>query len=240
MKRDYLSSSALKAFAKSPNHYLEYVNGKAPSSPAMDLGSAIHCMVLETNQFFKRYTRAPLVDRRTKKGRDEYAAFLKETDGLTVLTDEQMEVVQACAQAIEEHPAAKELLQQCTDFEKEIRNELSGVPFVGYADALCLDFIIDLKTCSDASHESFQRQAYNLMYHEQAAAYQDMLQIFRFYWICVETKPPYNVSVFMQGEDAYRKASKHLHNLIRKWKDWDGEKFPYFANVTELNLPRWA
>ena len=240
MKRDYLSSSALKAFAKSPNHYLEYVKGKAPSSPAMELGSAIHCMVLEANQFFKRYTRQLVVDRRTKKGKEQYAAFLKETDGLTVLTEEQMDIVHACAKAINEHPAAKELLAACTHFEKKIQAELSGVPFVGYADALAKDFIIDVKTCSDASHESFQRQAYNLMYHEQAAAYQDMLQVFRFYWICVETKPPYNVSVYVQGQDAYRKAHKHLHELIIRWKNWNGEKFPYFANVTELNLPRWA
>ena len=42
MKRNYLSVSALKAFAKSPNHYLAYVSeGGRKQTPAMLLGAVL-------------------------------------------------------------------------------------------------------------------------------------------------------------------------------------------------------
>jgi hypothetical protein len=83
MKRDYLSYSALKAFAKSPNHYLQYVNREFVETPAMVLGSALHCAVLEPNEYGKRYTIAPKFDRRTKAGKEQAEAWELAADGKT-------------------------------------------------------------------------------------------------------------------------------------------------------------
>jgi len=71
MKRDYLSYSALKAYAKSPNHYLMYVGREFVETPAMVLGSALHCLVLEPQEWSKRYITAPKFDRRTKAGKEQ-------------------------------------------------------------------------------------------------------------------------------------------------------------------------
>ena len=54
MKRDYLSYSALKAFAKSPNHYLQYVQREFQETNAMKrsldkeqiLHSLTNCMAM--------------------------------------------------------------------------------------------------------------------------------------------------------------------------------------------------
>ena len=70
MKRDYLSVSALKAFNRSPNHYIQYVSlDKKPPGPAMVFGSAAHCLILEEHDFPNRYAIGPDVDRRTNAGK---------------------------------------------------------------------------------------------------------------------------------------------------------------------------
>ena len=81
MKRDYLSYSALKAFAKSPNHYLQYVNKEHTETPAMVLGSLTHCLVLEPERFAAKFAVAPKVDRRTNSGKALWAAFEHESEG---------------------------------------------------------------------------------------------------------------------------------------------------------------
>ena len=91
MKRNYISHSALKAFAKSPNHYLQYVAGEAPRTDAMIAGSALHCFVLEPHEFDARYIVAPKVDRRTKEGKEIFEAFSQQAAGRDVLTQADFE-----------------------------------------------------------------------------------------------------------------------------------------------------
>ena len=68
MKRDYLSVSALKAFNRSPNHYIQYLTGPRKASKAMAFGSALHCAVLEPDEFDSRYALAPKLEKRTPAG----------------------------------------------------------------------------------------------------------------------------------------------------------------------------
>ena len=66
----YASSHRLKTMANAGIeqvwHDIEY----PPSpSPAMALGSALHCLVLDEQSFNRDYIVAPKVDRRTKAGK---------------------------------------------------------------------------------------------------------------------------------------------------------------------------
>lgn len=239
-KRTYLSTSALKAFAKSPNHYIQYVHRQFEATPAMILGTAIHCRILEPNEWDARYIEAPKVDRRTKAGKEEWSEFIEAAGEREALTHDQMRTVEAAAAAVLCDPIARDLLEACTAFEQEGQTRILNTPYRGIADALGQNYCVDLKTCADASAATFERQAYNLMYHEQAAAYRRIFERDRFYWIAVETAPPYNTQVFIQNPTAAEKAGRHLEDLIQRWRDWDGEPQTYSNQVTELNLPRWA
>lgn len=238
MKREYLSVSALKAFMKSPNHYLEYVKGREPS-PAMQLGTAIHAHVLEPETYKERYTFLPSIDRRTKDGKATYAAWLEEHTSKTILSVDQWETVDKCGKVIDANSDARALLQGC-EFEKRVEAELWGVPFVGIADAISDGYIVDLKTCRDASPDQFTRDAYNLGYHLQAAAYRLLTGRERFYWICVETSEPYNVAVYQQSQGAYEATVPILKEWVERWKAWDGKEAGYFSGVKELYYPRWV
>jgi hypothetical protein len=241
-KRDYLSTSALKAFAKSPNHYIAYCNQQLEQTPAMLLGSAIHCAILEPKELDKRYCIAPQVDRRTKEGKAEWEAFTKEAGDKHILTREQSYALNAATAAILGDPASADIVKAASAFEQEITNQILGTTYKGILDIRGEGFIADIKTCSDASAEAFTRQAYNLMYHEQAAAYAQLVgdEDIPFFFIAVETAPPYNTQVFKQSQSSRKMATHHLHNLIRRWQEWDGAPRTYSNTITELNIPKWA
>jgi len=239
-KREYLSTSALKAFAKSPNHYIQYVNREVEPTPAMELGSAVHCAILEPDEWHDRYSVIPKIDRRTKAGKAAWETFNIASAGKTVLNQEQHRIVDACRRAVQEHPTAGPLLAEAIAVEQKRQTAIEGVPYTGIADAVGPGWIADLKTTADASPGQFQRQAFNLMYHEQAAAYREIWSADAFYFITVETTPPHNVTVFRQTTDAFERAKDNLHRLVREWKAWDGRPQSYSNEVQELNLPRWA
>jgi len=239
-KRSYLSTSALKAYAKSPNHYIEYVNGERKATPAMELGSAIHCAILEPDKWHDRYTIVPKVDRRTKVGKAAWETFIASSEGKTVLTDEQHKTMDMARIAVHADPLAKKLLDTAIAFEQVQDTVISKTPYRGIADIVGDGWIADVKTAADGCPDSFMRQAFNLKYHEQAAAYCRIWGVPKAYFIVVETHPPYNTCVFEQSEDARERADANLLRLVKEWEAWDGTPATYTKDIEILNLPRWA
>ena len=238
-KRAYLSASALKAFAKSPNHYLEYVSRKFEATPAMMLGTLVHCLILEPNEFSNRYAVAPKVDKRTKLGKDTWAQFQADNDHLEVLTEDQYdEALNVVNAAYENLPELQTIWHEMT-CEQTYDAPLFGYDFRAIIDAEGLDMVWDIKTTQDASPEGFQRQAYNLDYHLQAAVYRLMTGK-RFGWIAIETKAPYNVTKFVQSEDAFQRSAARLGKLVQAFIEWDGNPQGYTSQEITLDLPRWA
>ena len=240
-KRNYLSVSALKQFAKSPNHYLAYVARKFKPTPAMAFGSALHTMVLEPHLFDERYAVQPDLDKRTKAGKESYATFASSIGNREVLTGAQMYQLNQTHQAVLSNEDATSLLVNCK-YEQVIESPIGGVPFKGIVDALNKKsgYAIDVKTCRDASPDQFQRDAYNLGYHLQAAAYCLLTGVDRFYWLCVESDDPHNVAVYMQSKEAQEQSTFRLLELIREWSAWDGKPANYSNEIMLLEYPKWA
>lgn len=241
MKRDYLSVSALKAFKRSPNHYIQYVSqDKRPPSPAMIFGNAAHTLVLEPHEFPKRYLVGPEVDRRTKAGKTAWAEFDATLGERTALTQSDWERLSSVQNAVRVDTNAQKILAQAQTFEDDRTEPLAGVPFRGIADITGKTWVADLKTTKDASPAGFQRSATNLGYHLQAAAYCRLFEVQHFYWVAVETEAPWNVMVYRQHPDALAKSDQQLLQLIQAWKDWDGTPSSYRPQILDLELPRWA
>jgi exodeoxyribonuclease VIII len=239
MKRDYLSASALKAFAKSPNHYLDYVQRKFEPSRAMELGTLIHCLILEPEEFDSRYAVAPKVDRRTKAGKEEWLAFQDANGHLQVIDQAFYDEAAACVEAAEKDPNLQRILNEPFHAEQQLDGDLFDFPFTARLDLETEGFVYDLKTCQDASPDGFQRAAYNLDYHLQATIYR-MLTGKPFRWIAVETSSPYNVMVYNQSEEAFQRTKARLGNLVEAFVVWDGKPKGYSTEVQTLDLPRWA
>ena len=241
MKDSTLSYSSLKAFAKSPNHFIHYKTRPQPDAAHFAFGRAVHGYVLERDQFEENFAVSPKFDKRTKVGKEGFAEFSSQVGERQVIDESDLRTIQAINFAIDEHIPATDLLSN-TEREMHLHGDIDGVPFHGFGDAVNIEagFCLDLKTCRDSSPESFMRDAHNLDYHLQAAVYRALFGVDRFYWIAVEKEAPFNVTVFMQSEDAANKSDHYLNTLLTKWKAWDGKSQPYSNEVLTLDLPRWA
>lgn len=178
-----IGSSMLKTFRKSPARYHGlYVDHSIPPdepTPDMVLGSALHCLVLEPDEFTNRYVLAIHADGRTKEGKAAKALFAEQNAGKVVLTMEQWNEAHAMLDAIERHPAASRLLSGPGANEVALRmtDPEFGLTYKVRLDRLILPpaaavpIVIDLKSAVDPSPEPFARAAVNLGYPLQAALY---------------------------------------------------------------------
>ena len=240
MKESRLSYSALKAFAKSPNHFIHYKTKERTDSPAMALGRAVHGFILEREKFDDQFLIMPKLDKRTKKGKEMYTELMATAQGKQLVDEGDMIIVKKIAEAVSQTESAMQLLIG-TEREQHVESEIHGIPFHGFGDAVKMGaYCIDLKTCRDASPDAFMRDAHNMDYHLQAAVYRSLFQVERFYWIAVEKEAPYNVTVFAQSDDAAKKSDHYLNTLIQNWKAWDGKAKSYSNEILNLDLPRWA
>jgi exodeoxyribonuclease VIII len=240
MKKYPMSYSALKAFAKSPNHYIQYIEGTHETTPAMLLGQAIHCLILEPHKFNDSFAISPQVDRRTNDGKASWALFLDSAQDKNILTPAEFDKAALIADITKENYFANQLLDRCKEFEVYKEAGIYGMQFKGIADAVASTYIVDIKTCSDASPDGFMRQAHNLHYHLQAAIYRHIFGVNLFYWIAVETTAPHNVQVYRQSDRAFEQANKFLANLVSSFRGWDGSPTGYGDYIMDLDLPKWA
>lgn len=76
---DGVSKSQLDMVAKNPA-LLQWINAAPVDTEklkALDMGTALHCKLLEPEEFSKRFILAPEFNRRTTAGKEAEAAFLK-------------------------------------------------------------------------------------------------------------------------------------------------------------------
>ena len=92
-------------------HAMTAANDNQPTA-AQSLGSALHSLVLEPDDFAARYVKAPKFDRRTKDGKAAAAAFEAEHAGKTPVDEETWAQLHAMRDAVLAHPAARALLTE--------------------------------------------------------------------------------------------------------------------------------
>lgn len=245
-----ISWSRLKHYDKSPAHFIEaWLNPPEPT-PAMTLGSALHCLVLEPGKFDGRYVVAPAgIDRRTKAGKEQWAEFEAASKDKTVLTAEQMEQAKGMAEAIAASNAASRALAMCPRREHAIEWEdfATSLPCKGVIDAWGEQWAIDIKTTDDASERAFSRAVANYQYHGQAAFYLDGLaqaqsNIKNFLFIAVEKNPPHGVRVYSCSPDLLATGRQLYLKLLCSHAECvaAGEWPGYPDEVEPIELPAWA
>lgn len=249
--KDAISATLLKTVVKqSPVHAEERMkNFKA--TPNMQLGTAFHASILESDQYDELIAVAPMVDRRTKAGKELYSKFLETVGEKTVITYDQADAVLEMHKSYLAHPQAKRLLLQCSAFEHQSFFEFDGMECKAMIDMFDgKKTIVDIKTCQDASPEGFQRASANFLYHLQLAWYARAMGIdwkdVDAYIIAVENTAPYGVAVYKFSTNAILNGWELCKRGVAMWKEHklnlavgDGT-FPYSDEVLELELPVWA
>ena len=244
-----ISKSGLDLIHKSPLHYWErYLNpaSQEKKTPALILGSAVHCAVLEPGEFGKRYAIAPEVDRRTKEGKEIMANFEAHVEGrLEIISKADSAICERIMEAINQHDEASLLMSKITDVEKVI--EVEDMKCRPDAIIEPLNLIIDLKTTDDASPRAFGRSALKYRYDVQAAFYIDLYESHYgrrcegFIFIAVEKTPPFGVGVYViEDEDIERGRVKYKADLERWREAKANNKWTGYTGINKLEMPNYG
>lgn len=183
------SASGLRPLIqKTPAHYHYASTHPSEPTPAMVLGSAYHCAVLEPDLFEDRYVVVPedaprkpsKTQREAKKPSAETIdaiAFWDEFEatGKIILSAADHDRLRFMGEAVHKHPEASGLLtvpgynevtMTYVDRETGVQCKLRTDRWVPAEDIL-----VDLKTTVDAAEEAFARSVASYLYHVQHAHY---------------------------------------------------------------------
>ncbi len=253
-----VSKSHLDVAARSLALYKhKYIDKAEPfkPTPALVLGSAVHCAVLEPDLFMGQFACAPEVDRRTKAGKAEYEAFVAEVGDKTVLTSAQWDTALNIRDVLQKHTAVRKLLaaMPCGKAEQTV---FATDPETGEQVKCRFDFVdfgtelaVDLKTTRDASPAGFTRSVMGYRYHVQEAWYRYVLgngmglSLGRWTFLAVETEPPYLVGLYTLDLEAWRAGARlAMQNLRAIHHAKQAGEFPDYAaeGPQELVLPAYA
>jgi len=244
---DAVGKSDLDKIARSPAHWKYAVREE---TSAMQIGSAVHCAVLEPARFSAEYVIAPECDKRTKSGKEQWAEFEAANAGRTVLSLEDGLLCQRIQDSVLSHPRASAYL-------KHGQAEVSGLWNDEEFNVRCrmrMDWLteesvlIDLKTTTDASPVAFAKSCATFRYHVQAAWYLDgYLQAegdlpLGFIFLAVEKTAPYAVALYELDAEAIdygRQLARR--DLARYANAREFDVWPAYADeVQSLSLPKWA
>lgn len=247
-QHDAIGSSLLKKIAL--KSLLHAMGEEQKTSTALNLGSAVHCSILEPEKFSQEFAISEKFDRRTKDGKAAALAFEAANEGKIVISEQENEIVQGVKEAINTHQIAKGML---TGGESEYSYfaEIDGMACKCRPDYFVQGSLVDLKTCQDASREGFIKACVSYGYHIQAAFYLDVFNaangtnVQDFYFVAVETSKPFAVNTFKMGEIELNLGREQYRAALAKLKalragEGTLESYGYAKQINEIQFPLWA
>lgn len=201
-----LSFSSLSQFAISPRAFINYKLGERTTTDAMAMGSIVHCLVLEPDEFSSRYAVGPEANLATKVGKEAFSAFLDQylpvgwewtnkadlirqvmaTCNIEVVTNSVYEEAKMRAKAIMDNQAARWVLNQIGETEIKVEYTINGFKFKGAIDGEGPSARIDLKNYPSAVIRPVERDLIWGDYKMQAYCYGEARGAKPYYIIAVD------------------------------------------------------
>lgn len=238
-KRPELSASQIKQILSNP--YLYASGFKQPQSDSMALGSAIHSLVLEPQNFDKEFAVMPEINLRTSEGKAQKTAFESLSEGKTILKADQYETATNASLSILKSKIS--YLMQNGVAEDSFFGEFEGIPVRVRPDYYREDIgvVFDIKTTQDASPDGFTKAVANYCYYVQAAFYLKTLQSLgkkadRFVFIAVETKKPFMVGVYELAPEAIDFGWSEIQRAFEIYQNIDKYKDPIYKDTKDGNI----
>jgi hypothetical protein len=238
--------STAKHALRSMAHYHYAMENPTEQSNAMRLGHATHLAVFEPARFEAETVRGEKFDRRTKAGKEGFAAFAAGCAGRTILDPDDLDAISGMVAGLAANPAAAGLLAlpghsepTCVWVDPET-GLLCKCRLDRYAHAARM--ILELKTTRDASPAGFAREVNTHAYWLQAAWQLAGIKATRgedagFAWLAVDNTPPYLPSIHEPSDDLLTCGFSAMRNILkaiaeaRKSGVWTG--YPSGINTIE-------
>lgn len=219
-----LNYSGAKELLRSPAHYQSYLNQEREETKALRMGSLIHCAVLQPELLNEKFITAPEVDRRTKEGKETYAAFQSSLKpGMTVVSAEES----AECHLIASH--AKLALERIgvtfDQTELMFTTDHNGVQLKCAIDGVSGDYLWDLKTTEDASPagilKAIRAYRYNLQAYFYRLCYETAFErrMLGFRFLFIEKAPPYATAVVEIGPELMSYAVSDFEKALQTYRE---------------------
>ncbi len=218
---------------------------------ALNIGTAMHTMLLEPEKFTDQFVIEPVINRRTSAGKqqaEEFEAACK-ASGKMVITGEESRKLNLMRESVMAHPEARQLMEAEGEAEASAYwiDPETGVKCRCRPDKLITKagFIVDVKTTGDMGKVA--RSVFDYRYHVQDAFYSDGYAhasgeatngfLFLFISTAIECGR-YPVRIFQLDQEAKMIGRYAYQANLRTYAEcmesgvWPG--------VEELSLPAWA
>lgn len=231
---------------KSPLHFKFALEHPTPQTPALLFGSAAHKLILEADDFFNEYALSPVLDRRTKEGKAEWAAFVAhcEENHLEVIPAADYEMIKEMSAAIDAHPVARQLLtgehEKIFMWTDPLTGEICKVKVDCITEYNGKKYIVDYKTTDSCEDGHFERSCRRYGYKFQAGMYregvfQNTLEQYGFAFVAQEKTEPFAVRVYFCTDEWIDEGYDEFRWLIGLYHDCKvNDRWPGYEDETIL------
>ncbi|WP_373069873.1 PD-(D/E)XK nuclease-like domain-containing protein [Sulfurimonas sp.] len=237
-----LSNSDFRLLKESVLHY-ENKDLFQLSGSSLELGSAVHKLVLEPDTFNEDFViedfKGAELNKNSKAYKEAKAAWEDGVKGRKILSKDLFEQVTLMAKNVK---AIAGGLLQGGIAENAFISEFDGMPVKCKADYYRQDagVVIDLKTTK--SIKDFKKSILEYGYGTQSAFYLDVInkagyKADRFIFILVETSAPYMVSVQEMSLESIEEGRAIYSELLQTWKNYKNDGVVNVVKTT--GYPEW-
>lgn len=246
-----VNQSSLKKILDSPAHYQAALKNKLIPTPAMEMGTALHCLSLDGEEAFAgQYVKKPQgLSLATKEGKAWKAELGRKKALSEGGKDDPWGSVHGMAESLKRlayfDPDQKDYIKHN---EVSVYWEWEGVPCKARLDRVDIEnsLVLDLKTTDSIEPEIFQKKVVGLGYDFQAAYYAKAAEVafgkpFGFVFAAVERKAPYTVDLFEVDEEMMEESMAKCIAALRLYKkcsesgEWPNRE----PMVRKLSYPGW-
>lgn len=243
-----VSSTDLKQWSSmTPREWQHWKEHPFTPSDSMNLGSAIHCAVLEPDEYGKRF-----VAYEGRRAGADYREFAAEHTDKIILTSSQQDTVDKVIDFLYARERLHKIIEggeaEQSYFHLDVDGRMRKARADWVGDMGDKRVVIDLKTTFDLRDRMLATTMAKYKYHLQAAYYMDVISAaegrpldgFAILW--VKTTDPVDMRVAIVGENTiaqgrkeYKQAWEEMHACI------ESGHFPgYSSEPSILDLPNWA
>lgn len=220
-----LSSSSCKILNQSPKSYNAIVKYGKPQedTTALTVGKLIHTMVLEPNEFEKRFVVVDASSKATKIWKDANDGLDK---GVSAILEKDYSSAMKTVDALLRNEIVKGYLKG-SKFEVPAIGNVLGLPFRAKADILHDDAIIDLKTTTEISGFNYSARKYG--YPMQVFIYCTLFNVpFNAFTFIAVDKGSRDIGIFTVSEQFYEEGRRLTTQAVQTYID-------FFINNLDLD-----
>ena len=246
-----VNQSSLKKILESPAHYQAALKNRLIPTPAMEMGTAVHCLTLDGPKAFEaQYILKPDgIKLNTKEGKEWKAGVGRKKVLSSGGKDDPWNSVHGMDESLRRlayfDPSQKDYIKHN---EVSVYWEWFGVECKARLDRVMIEegIVLDLKSTDTVDPELFQKKVVGLGYDFQAAYYAKAAEVafgkpFRFIFAAVERKAPYTVDLFEVTPDMMAEGMYKCEKALKVYAECEasGEWPNREPRILTLDYPGW-